>query len=89
MSVSSSQGLRTNKVRLLASSLSPREIECLKLFGVGTSDALIGQRLGIATRTVRFHFDTLKRKIGALTRAHALVLAHQQRVIDLDALECR
>jgi DNA-binding CsgD family transcriptional regulator len=89
MSVSSSEGLRTDEVRLLPSSLSTREIECLKLFAVGTSDALIGQRLGIATRTVRFHFNTLKRKIQTLTRTHALVLAHQQRLIDLDTLERR
>jgi len=58
--------------------LSSREIECLTLLVRGHSDLQIGQLLGLAERTVRFHLDNARTKSGAISRTHlaALAIAH-------------
>lgn len=55
--------------------LSVREVEVLRLARTGLSDEEMAARLGIAVRTVRFHFENARRKLGARTRAEALVTA--------------
>jgi DNA-binding CsgD family transcriptional regulator len=65
---------------------SNRELECLKLFALGLSDAQIAHRLAIAPRTVRYHFDGIRRKLEANSRTHALVLALQVMLINLNEL---
>ena len=55
--------------------LTIREIEVLRQSRRGQGDEEIAQALGITTRTVRFHFDNARRRLGARTRGEALVLA--------------
>jgi DNA-binding CsgD family transcriptional regulator len=55
--------------------LNERERACLRLLAEGHSDEHIGQHLGIAARTVRFHIDKAKRALGANGRVHMMALA--------------
>lgn len=55
--------------------LSAREVEVLRLARNGDGDEAIAQRLGISTRTVRFHFENARKKLQARTRAEALISA--------------
>ena len=52
--------------------LSDRERAVLRCARDGLSDAEAAQVLGISVRTVRFHFDNLRRKLGTSTRAQAV-----------------
>jgi DNA-binding CsgD family transcriptional regulator len=62
-------------------SLSVREAQCLRWVAVGRADAEIGQILGISPRTVRFHVDSAKTKLGVTTRIQAVAKALRERVI--------
>lgn len=55
--------------------LSAREVEVLRLARQGLADEAMAQSIGISTRTVRFHFENARRKLGARTRAEALITA--------------
>ncbi len=55
--------------------LSPRETEVLRQARAGMADDEIAGALGISTRTVRFHFENARTKLGVKTRAEALVTA--------------
>lgn len=58
--------------------LSPREIEVLHWIAEGKSDWQIGRILSISAKTVNYHTENLKRKLGVATRAQAIVSAIQQ-----------
>ena len=71
-----------DRLRLLSASLgatgpalTAREVHVLSLSRRGLTDAQIAQEAGIATRTVRFHFENARHKLGARNRAEALSLA--------------
>lgn len=53
--------------------LSAREEEALRLAAAGRSDVDIGSEMGIAARTVRFHIDNAKEKLGVASRAQAVL----------------
>ena len=55
-------------------SLSPREIDCLAFIAEGRTDGEIANRLGISETTVIAHVQSLRRKLGARNRAHAVAL---------------
>lgn len=57
------------------SSLSPREIEVLRLLASGESNGEIAQRLGISTNTIERHVANIYRKIDARGRADATAYA--------------
>ncbi len=52
--------------------LTPRELECLRKVGAGKSDRAIGEELGIARTTVKYHLEHARQKLGVRTRAQAL-----------------
>ena len=54
------------------SPLSPRESQCLKWVSAGKSDFEVGQILTISPRTVRFHINNAKTKLGVRTRIQAV-----------------
>ena len=54
------------------SRLSEREAACLRLLSEGKSDAEIGGALGITARTVRYHLNNAKQKLGVATRIQAV-----------------
>lgn len=55
-----------------AVSLTEREVHVLSLSRRGLNDAQIAQESGITPRTVRFHFENARHKLGARNRAEAL-----------------
>ncbi len=55
--------------------LSQREVEVLRWARAGLLDEAIAHHLGISARTVRFHFENARHKLGSKTRAEALVTA--------------
>jgi len=61
--------------------LTQRETECLRLAGQGLKDAEIAVQLDVSRKTVNFHIENAKRKLGAPTR-----LAAFNRALDLNIL---
>jgi DNA-binding CsgD family transcriptional regulator len=52
--------------------LSERELECMRWVAAGKSDWEIGMILTISSSTVRFHVDSARRKLDAMTRPQAV-----------------
>ena len=59
--------------------LTTREREVLRL--LGTSNKEIAAALGISERTVKFHVTAIFNKLGAETRAQAVAIAAERRLI--------
>jgi DNA-binding NarL/FixJ family response regulator len=55
--------------------LTPREIEILGAMGKGLPNKLIARELGISLHTVKFHLESIFRKLGARTRTEAVARA--------------
>jgi DNA-binding CsgD family transcriptional regulator len=64
-----------------AKALTVRETQCLRMVAVGRTDADVGQLLGISPRTVRFHIDSTKTKLGVTTRIQAVAKALRDKII--------
>lgn len=60
--------------------LTPRELEVLGAIGEGLTNKAIARKLGISLHTVKFHIESLFRKLGARTRTEALAKAAERRV---------
>lgn len=56
--------------------LTSKEIECLLWWGDGKSVKDIGGIIGITPRTVRFHLDNVKMKLGVQTKGQAIAKAY-------------
>ena len=54
------------------SPLTPRESECLHWVSSGKTDSEVGTILAISPRTVRFHINNAKIKLGVTTRIQAV-----------------
>ena len=64
----------------LGTLLTPREMEVLGAIGEGLTNKAIARRLGISLHTVKFHVESLFRKLGARTRNEALARAAERRL---------
>jgi two-component system, NarL family, response regulator len=73
--------------RIRHSDLTPREIDVLKLIAKGFSNKQIGDRLGIAEATVKNHVVSLLGKLGVQDRTHAVTLALERNIIDLEEVD--
>lgn len=60
-----------------------RELETLALMGMGLNNNEAAGRLGVSVNTVRNHIWNLMQKLGANSRAHAIVLAVQNGIIEV------
>lgn len=56
-------------------SLTRRELECLSALADGLKADQIASKLQISPPTVAMHVTNAKRKLGALTREHAIAIA--------------
>lgn len=63
--------------------LSRRELETLALIGSGLSDGEVAKKLSLRISTVRNHVWNLMQKLGATSRANAIVLAVQNGIFDI------
>jgi len=64
--------------------LTSREIDVLRLIGAGNANKLIADKLGIGETTVKNHISNILSKLGANDRAHAVTIALQRGIIELD-----
>jgi DNA-binding response OmpR family regulator len=62
--------------------LNDREVETLTWVARGKTSAEIAQILGLTKRTVDFHIDSARTKLGAVTRTQAVVKAASGRLIE-------
>ncbi|HEX6268166.1 MAG TPA: response regulator transcription factor [Burkholderiales bacterium] len=60
--------------------LTPREIEVLSAIGEGLTNKAIARRLDISLHTVKFHIESLFRKLGVRTRTEAVAKASERRL---------
>jgi two-component system, NarL family, nitrate/nitrite response regulator NarL len=59
--------------------LTPREAQVLDAIADGLTNKAIARRLGISLHTVKFHVESVFRKLGASTRAEAVARAVERR----------
>jgi DNA-binding NarL/FixJ family response regulator len=59
--------------------LTPRELEVLAALTEGLTNKAIARRLNISLHTVKFHVESLFRKLGARTRTEAVAKASDRR----------
>jgi len=59
--------------------LTPRELEVLATLAEGMTNKAIARRLNISLHTVKFHLESLFRKLGARTRTEAVAKASERR----------
>jgi DNA-binding response OmpR family regulator len=62
--------------------LSDREAEILTWAARGKTSSEVGQILGLTKRTVDFHIDNARTKLGAATRTEAVIKAATARLIE-------
>ena len=58
--------------------LTPRELEVLAALAEGMTNKAIARRLDISLHTVKFHVESLFRKLGARTRTEAVARASER-----------
>jgi DNA-binding CsgD family transcriptional regulator len=63
--------------------LTPREVEVLAALAEGMTNKAIARRLDISLHTVKFHVESLFRKLGARTRTEAVAKAVERRRSDI------
>ncbi len=61
--------------------VTARESEVLGWVAAGKSDWAIGQILNISGKTVNFHVENAKRKLGVGTRVQAVIAAMRSGII--------
>jgi len=63
--------------------LTPREIEVLAALRDGLSNKAAARRLGISPHTVKFHIESLFKKLGAASRAEAVVKGLKRQIVEI------
>jgi DNA-binding NarL/FixJ family response regulator len=66
-------------------SLTPREQEVLQLLAQGLNQTQIAAKLVISPKTVGGHIQRILAKLGVHSRAHAVAVAHQQSLVEVEA----
>lgn len=66
------------------SPLTAKETEVLKWVKQGKSTWDISTILGISERTVKFHIGNILQKLDATTRSHAVAIALEQGLVDIE-----
>ena len=75
---------RSNPVpRIFAEQLSPRELEVLVLAAKGMRNKNVADKLGISTRTVEGHFNSIYTKLGVSSRMEAVIEAVARHLVSL------
>jgi DNA-binding NarL/FixJ family response regulator len=68
--------------RASAALITPRELEILTSIAEGLSNKAIARRLEISQHTVKFHIESLFRKLDARTRAEAVAKGLERRRVE-------
>jgi DNA-binding NarL/FixJ family response regulator len=75
-------GVARNRTRPKLVTLNEREIEALTLVARGRTSGQIAQTLGLTKRTIDFHLDNARMKLGAATRTEAAIKAAIGKLIE-------
>ena len=62
--------------------LTAREAQVLRLLASGCTYSQAADRLGISPHTVKFHIESLFRKLGASSRAEAVVKGLKRQIVE-------
>jgi len=62
--------------------LTPRELEILRLVAAGASNAGIARQLFVAEQTIKFHLSNVYRKLGVANRTEASHYAHVHELVE-------
>jgi DNA-binding NarL/FixJ family response regulator len=62
------------------SSLSPRQMDVMRLLLKGLPNKLIARQLDIAENTVKIHVSAVLKELGAQSRTEALLIAHRMGI---------
>ena len=65
------------------SSLTPREIDVLRLVAAGNANKEVGALLSLTEVTIKSHMKNILAKLGANDRTHAVTIALKRGIIDL------
>lgn len=65
-------------------SLTPGEIDALRLAADGCTSEQTARRLGVSRQAILTRTQSARVKLGARSTTHAVVLAHQTGQLDLD-----
>ena len=74
-------GIARNKIWPRLANLKHREVEALTWVARGKTSAQIAEMLTMPKRTVDFHLDNARLKLGAATRTEAVFKAARARLI--------
>lgn len=58
--------------------LTKRELDCLYYLLLGFSSKLAGRQMSISNRTVEKHIESIKNKLGCMTKAEIMYLVSHQ-----------
>jgi DNA-binding NarL/FixJ family response regulator len=64
-------------------SITPREIDVLRLVAAGNANKEIGAQLSLSDVTVKSHVQNILAKLGANDRTHAVTIALKRGIIEL------
>ncbi len=73
--------IRKYEAQPKTSRFTEREREVLELVITGMLNKEVGDRLGIAERTVKIHLSNVFRKMGVSTRGEAIAMVHQRGLL--------
>jgi two-component system, NarL family, response regulator LiaR len=73
--------MRTSKEKALHEDLTPRELEVLKLIGVGKTNQEIAENLFIGIKTVKTHVSNILQKLALEDRTQIAIYAHRHRLV--------
>ena len=73
------QGFERARTRRVHPLLTPRELEILTAISDGLSNKAIAKRLAISQHTVKFHVESLFKKLSVRTRAEAVAKGIERR----------
>jgi two-component system, NarL family, response regulator len=75
--------------RIRQADLNPREIAVLKLIARGFSNRQIAEKLDVGEATARSRVASILAKLGVKDRTHAVTLALDRSIIDLEDVEAQ
>jgi len=75
--------------RIRQADLTPREIAVIKLIARGFSNKQIGLKLDVSEATARSRVASILAKLGVGDRTHAVTLALERNIIDLEDVEAQ
>jgi DNA-binding NarL/FixJ family response regulator len=73
--------VRDGETRHAIDTLTPREVEIVRMVAQGLRNKIIGERLSISEGTVKVHLHNIYEKLGVNGRLELVLCAQQQRLV--------